>query len=404
MEIIAAERLFDGLKDSALEKGGLLVDGDRIVEVGFTQELLTRYPSAELTHFPGCTILPGLVNCHSHTVMPGDGSSVEDAMTAGDDQLFLRAAENVRRSLRAGVTTLADLGARNDVAFTLRDAVETGSVDGPRLVLAGRAVTSPRGHCWQFNAEVSNREEMDAQIDSLLERGADLLKIMANGGGTLGTDPFNPQFDEDLLAFAVNKAHEAGKPAFAHCSCTTVVRQAVRAGFDVIVHGNFNRDRDVLDFDEELAKEAADKGTRWNPTLEITRCGIRKMEDSGESDEAIARRWHAYEQRELEIERLKGLGITMLAGSDEGWGTNAFGTFHREVEALTRAGHTPVEALRSATSLSAESLGVGDLVGSFAPKMASDILVVAGNPLEDIACLSDVRAVWCRGIRVDRGE
>lgn len=401
MRILLGDRFFDGSGGGVAERTALVVDDEIILDVLPPEAALDRYPDVEMTHFPGCTVLPGLVNAHSHLVMPGDGSKIEDAMEAGDDELLVRAARNARLSLGAGVTTLTDLGGRNDVTFSLRKAIEAGEMPGPRLILAGRAVTSPRGHCWQFNAEVDNLDEMKREVESLFASGADLLKVMANGGGTQGTDPFTPQFSDEMLAFAANMAKEAGKPAFAHCSCTTVVRQAVEAGFDVIVHGNFNRDREELDFDEDLVRRALDRGIRWNPTLEITRCGVRGLEESGGDPESVAARWAAYGRRTEEIARLRDLGVVMIAGSDEGWGGNTFGNFAREVEALTGAGYSNGDALRSATSWAAESLGIDDTVGTLVPGRRADVLVVEGNPLEDIEDLARVRAVYLGGTRVE---
>lgn len=399
MKILIADKLFDGWDFSGSKAMAVVMD-ERIREVLPAAEAMDKYPEVETTYFPGCTILPGLVNCHSHLVMPGDGTRIEEAMDTGNDMLLLRAARNASRALRAGVTTLADLGGRDDVTFALRDAIEEGEFEGPRLILAGRAITSPRGHCWQFNGEVQSHAEMAGEIDRLLERGANIIKIMANGGGTRGTDPYTPQFDDAMLSLAVEKAHAADLPAFAHCSCTGVVRMAVRAGFDVVVHGNLNAARDVPDFDEDLVMEAARNGVRWNPTLEVNRSGIEASEDEGQDPDAIKQRWGAYAYRIDEIARLKDLGIVMLAGSDEGWGSNAFGRFSRELREMGEANHSPLEVLRSATFYAAESLRTPD-VGSLDRGKHADILVVEGDPQATIRAVGDVRAVYRGGSRIE---
>ncbi|MFO7941410.1 MAG: amidohydrolase family protein [Bacillota bacterium] len=401
MKVLTADRFFDGVSDSLSNDVALVVEGDQVLDVVAASEALEKYPGADATHFPGCTIVPGLVNCHSHLVMPGDGTKIEEAMEVGDDELLTRAASNARRALENGVTTLADLGGRNDVTFSLRDAIERGEMLGPRLVLAGRPITSVKGHCWPFNGEVSDLEALEREIDALLSRGADLIKIMGNGGGTRGTDPFTPQFDDEMMSFAARKAHEAGKPAFVHCSCTSVVRQAVDAGFDVIVHGNLNKTREELDFDEDLVKRAADLGAVWNPTLEVTRSGIRTLESEGADEETIRSRRDAYRRRLEEVARVRSLGAGMIAGSDEGWSGNAFGNFHRELEALAEIGMDNLEVLKAATSATAAALRVDDSVGSLAPGKKADVLVVGGNPAEDLDVMGDLRAIYRGGNRVD---
>ncbi|MFP4200797.1 MAG: amidohydrolase family protein [Clostridia bacterium] len=290
MKILTADRFFDGVTKSIRNNTALVISGDEILDVVPSSSALKEYPDGDITHFPDCTIVPGLVNAHSHLVMPGDGAKVEEAMKVGDDELLTRAAANAGLALENGVTTLADLGGRNNVTFSLRDAIDRGEMRGPRLVLAGRPITSIKGHCWPFNGEVSDLADLEREIDDLLSRGADLIKIMGNGGGTEGTDPFTPQFDDEMMSLAVHKAHEAGKPAFVHCSCTAVVRQAIDAGFDVIVHGNLNRTREELDFDEDLVRRAVDQGAVWNPTLEVTRSGIRALEIEGADEQTIRSR------------------------------------------------------------------------------------------------------------------
>lgn len=190
---VTASWVFDGF-NAVPEAAGVLVREGTVERLLDVSEVMGS-KGIPVHHYEGCTLMPGMINCHSHTVMPGDGTPIEEAMQGSDDMLLLRASRNAMWALEAGVTTLADLGGRNDVTFTLRQAIDAGVVTGSKLLLAGRAITSKRGHCWLWNGEVENEEFLRRLARELFAQGADLLKIMGTGGGTRGTNPSAPQFE-----------------------------------------------------------------------------------------------------------------------------------------------------------------------------------------------------------------
>lgn len=382
----------------------VVIDGDSIVKIVETGELAAlEKQGCEVLRFPGCTVMPGYVNCHCHLVMPGDGTSVEDAMKPTDSVLLLRAARNAEKALRSGVTTLADLGGRNDVVFILRDAIAEGVVSGPELIACGRPITITGGHCWVFGGQADTDAEITKLCRVLLRDGAGLLKVMGTGGGTRGTNPLQPQFTTDQLRLAACEAHRQNRPAFVHCSTSEVATMCLDAGVDTIVHGHFNTPQGELRFSPEIADRAADAGVYWNPTLYVNRVIVERLAASAVDAEGKARyrdRAVKYQAQAQNVMRLSEHGVNLVAGSDEGWGWNAFGGFANELKAMVDAGISTAKVIESATLKAAKALRVDGTVGTFDPGKLADAVVVRGNPLEDASAFGAVEAVFLKGRRV----
>ncbi len=258
MIVVSGSRVIDG---TGLPSGVAVVfDGDRVVKVVEPAELsaLEKH-GCEVLRFPGCSIMPGYVNVHCHLVMPGDGTSVEDAMRPTDEVVLLRAARNAEKALHSGVTTLADLGGRNDITFILGGAIAEGMVPGPELVVCGRPVTITGGHCWVFGGQADTNAEITKLCRELLRDGAGLLKVMGTGGGTRGSNPLQPQFTTEQLRLVACEAHRRNRPAFVHCSTSQVVSMCLDAGVDTVVHGHFNTPQG----DRLFSPEIADRGSGW---------------------------------------------------------------------------------------------------------------------------------------------
>ncbi len=406
MRRISATHVFTARGEGVLADHSIVLGGAQILDVLPDTEAEIKYPDLAIERYEDCTILPGLVNCHSHTSMPGDGRTVEDAAGVSDGVLLLRAANNVRAALRTGVTTLADLGARAGVAFALRDALAEGEVMGPRLVLAGMPATSRMGHCWPWGGVVRDASEMRTLARSQFARGADLLKVMGTGGGTVGTDPFRPQFSREVLEAATQEARAAGRPAFAHCSATDAVRLAIETAFDVIVHGTFHNEEGVLTgLDDRSADLALEHGVYWNPTLAVARSSIPQLERAENPDrELIERKKKIWKERAEGVRRLHELGVPIVAGSDEGWGSYRFGGFILELEALEESGIPSPDVLLSGTLNSAAALGVEEMVGSLECGKRADLVVVEGRPFREVSALRRVQKVILGGRDASPGE
>ena len=409
--IVTAERLILGSDSSPIEQGVVVVRGDEIQAVGRQGEVeLPDGPSVRtIAAGVGKAVMPGMIDIHTHLVMPGDGTPYQVFMQHSDGILLMQAARNASTHLHSGVTTLADTGARGSVTFTLRDAINLGLMQGPRLILCGRPITRTGGHCWFLGAEADGPHEISQASRQLLKEGADIIKVMATGGGTVGSYPHRPSLRVDELAAAAGEAHANGKKAVAHVSATEGIRRVLDAQFDVIFHSHFYNADGTLTFDDDLARRIADAGVEVNPTLYVNGVYIdllqRKAEHEGlnaEEHVLLNARIMRYDGQMENVGKLAERGVKLVAGSDAGWGRYPFGDLVTELQEMVRIGMSASEAVVAATSGAADALGIGHLVGSLIPGKKADLLIVEGDPTRDIVALRAVDTIMLGGQIVDR--
>ena len=408
VKVLCPERLIDCRGGPAVRDTAVVVAEGRIKEVLPRQQLvIPEGASYEPQEFPGATLLPGLVDCHTHTNMPANGRRGEDVIADGDDIRLLRSAHNVRIALRAGVTTLCDNGAWNGTAFSLKAGIQEGLIEGPRVLVCGRPITTTGGHCWFMGSEADGTDGVREATRQLIKEGADFIKVMATGGSTLTSDPYRPSYTVDELRTIADEAHRRNRAATAHCRCIRGISNVLEAGFDMVIHGFFAGEDGVRRFDPVVAEQIVRQGVWVNPTLHIGRCRIwqleaKKQEEelTPEEEQLLARAREGYRSSLEECGQLIRMGAKLLAGSDCGWGAYPFGQFAHEIGALVEAGLTPIKAILAGTRSGADALGILDQVGTVEPGKEADLLVVAGNPDEDIGALSDVVAVFKAGRRV----
>jgi imidazolonepropionase-like amidohydrolase len=403
--------LVDGTAAPPVKDAAVLIDGERIVAVGPDAQV-PRPEGSLAREFPSLTLLPGLVDCHSHLNLPGDGTTIEGAAADGDDLLLLRSAENARITLHAGVTTLRDNGASHRTTFAIKEALRRKIITGPRVSISGRPITITGGHCWPFGGEADGVDGVRAMVRQMVKEGADWIKVMATGGGTANTLPYRPSYTVAELRAVVEEAHSANRLAAAHCSCTAGMLNALDAGVDMIIHGNFHDPDGRFVFDKDVARRIADQGVWVNPTLHVNRVRLWRLERLAEQrplteDESanLALERRRYGERCENFQGLLAAGVKVVAGSDSGWSFYNFGGFVHEIEAMASAGLGVAAALRSATLQSAESMGVARDVGSLEVGKLADLLLVDGDPTTDTTALTRVSAVFLGGAPVvDRVE
>ena len=380
----------DGTGRPAIHRGFVAVEGDRIVDLG-PAEALSRYPATVPREmFPECTILPGLVDSHVHLTFSAGPVPFEQLEADSDADLLLRGAANARAALQAGVTTLRDLGSRGRVTLALRDAVTGGIMPGPRILASGRPITSPQGHCHFLGGVAQGVDDVARLTQELIDEGVDVIKVMATGGNmTKGSDPLRAQFTLDELRAAVEVANAAGRRVTVHARGVAGMRMAVAAGVHGIEHARMEVSPGEWGFDETLAREMADRGVTAAPTMAASyrafqcraaggRVGLRE----GAVPVAV---------RQKNARRLRECGVRVVVGTDAGAALARFDeAAHVEMELLTGAGWTPLEALGAGTLDAAIAIGREKLVGSIEPGKLADLLVVRGDPTRNI---SDVRQV-----------
>ena len=314
--ILKAARLIDGNGGPAAEQAAILLEGDTIRQIGTSETI--QAPEGAPFHeidYGDATIMPGLVDSHVHLIGIGDGRAGDELVTLPDEVLTVQAAQNARRHLYSGVTTVRDCGAKNRTTFALRQAVEMGILPSPRLVLAGRPVAIIGGHLSYFGIQATGPNECRAAVRQLIKESADFIKITATGGSTRTSHPLRPSFDVDELKAICEEAHKFGRHAAAHCASSQGMVNVLDAGIDTIIHG-IHKDPDGSDnYRPDIAERIAQNGVFVNPTIGASVARIRQLEDMGdlsaerqaELDTARA----ASEVRMDQFARMRDAGVAM---------------------------------------------------------------------------------------------
>ncbi len=384
---IRAGHMFDGIRfhDGPVT---VVVEDGRIAAVDPAGA--APRPDAALVDLGESTLLPGLVDAHTHLCWD-PGGDPEDLAGASHDALVVRAREHAAAALRAGITTLRDLGDRDFATLALREEYRAGAV-GPELLVAGPPLTRRGGHCWYLGGEAEGPDALVAAVHERAARGVDWIKVMATGGfTTTGTDPCRPQYDAEQLAVVVEAAHREGLPVTAHAHATAGITAAVAAGVDGIEHCTFLTESGVT-ASPDVVEAIVGRGV-W--------CGItigRVFPDTPDDIvELLEGVWR-------NIRRLMDSGARVAFSTDAGIDPNKrHDVFPDDLADLPRHGFTGAEVLTGATSAAAASCGLGHRKGRIAAGYDADVIAVAPGVEHDLAGLRDVRAVWRGGRRVQRG-
>ncbi len=401
-QTFSPDRVFDSIAGRMLEGQAVVIDDARIAAV---------VPAEQATHatpLPGHSILPGLIDCHTHLIGPvdnGQGYAALVMRNAAQDALI--GVEHAATTIRAGFTTVRDIGtfrAFTDVA--LKEAIDRGWVEGPRMMVAGAYVTCPGGggditglavdvdaalpREMRFGV-TSGTDQMRENIRQILRFGADFIKVIATGAVlTSGTNPGAPEFTEKEIRAAVEVASEAGTHVAAHAHGAEGIKRAVRAGARSIEHGSL--------LDDEAIDLMVEHGTYLVADL-YDGDYINELGPSmGYREEVLRKSEMTTEAQRAGFGKAVESGVRIAFGTDAGvypHGDNAIQFGH-----YVEHGLTPGQAIQSATRWAAELMGWEDRVGSLQPGHHADLIVVPGDPTEDVARLRDVTAVMKSGVWV----
>lgn len=404
--IVRASRLIDGTGAPPLANPTVAVRRGRIHGVYGGQAPRGDWPpGATELDLAGHTLLPGLIDAHVHLVLPGDGTPFETSVREPDGVLLASAMHNAQTALRAGITTLRDCGSMRDTSLELRRAQRLGYAVLPRLHLCRCPMTITGGHCWYFGGEADGPEGVRQMVRRLAKAGVDFIKIMASGGGTVGTVSSRPSYTAEELSAAVDEGHRVNRRVGIHCTCAAATRNALAAGADHIEHALFLSDEQGHQrFESDVAETVAQRNVPVTSTLCVGHFhveGLARREGVTLDERSGFERWHRMNEANMQnATRMRETGVRYVAGTDAGWRFTPFDGLVREMELLHNIGMSTMEAVVSATSACAAAMGIGREVGSLREGFHADMIAVAGDPLEDLGALRRPAMVMLGGMPV----
>lgn len=428
MKVLKAARLIDGTGSPAIEDGVLQVVGKRIAYAGPAREAPPAPPDAEVFDLGPRTLLPGLIDCHAHPVSYTAGPA--EAVPWADELRVLHAVDTLRRALLSGVTTIRNTGSPRLTAFAVKQAVDSGAIPGPRLVVAGAIICPTGGHGHPGGGEADGPDAVRREARLRFKHGASFIKLTATGGGTAGTVRWRANYTLEELAAAAQEAAMHDSYATVHVHGTEGIVRCLDAGIPMLEHATFVQADNREYFDPEVAKRIVNQNVALVPTVQVygrwvetspgrmhhlsddelaewearytaLPCQLPPFPRLRELDPAELKVWeHRYDSFRRRVElvgQLYQAGVTLLMGSDGGGRPGPIDDLGHGIQLHVKAGVPPMQAIVSATGLAARWIRVAEVTGTLQAGKEADVIAVDGDPLRDISAMSRVDFVMARG-------
>jgi imidazolonepropionase-like amidohydrolase len=402
--VLKAARLFDGRSNSLMTPGMVVVRDGKISATGANA---TVPAGTEVIDLGDATLLPGFIDAHTHLTF----MHTIDYKQAALDGLQKTVAErtldsiaNAKLTLLAGFTTVRDVGSRDFIDVGLRNAIRSGKVPGPRMLVSVHAIGATGGHCDEtgyrsgvFGKETGPEEGVANGADQVRyavrlahKYGADIIKTCASGGVlSLADDVDTPQLTQEEMNALIDEAHALKRKVAAHAHGAEAAKRAIRAGVDSIEHGSF--------LDDEALDMMKQRGTYYVPTLMALQGLSEQMQSGMYIPPAIrAKAEQAMTSLHKTFQKALAKGVKIGLGTDAA--VYPHGRNGEEFHQMVDLGMKPIDALRAGTSVDADLLGLADKIGTLDGGKSADIVAVPGNPLEDIRQTEHVFFVMKEGV------
>ena len=400
--VIHAGLLIDGTGSKSSPEMSIVIEDGLIssIEAGF----ITPEPDDDYIDLGGYTVLPGLMDMHVHLASEYSAKSYTERISLNPADYAIRGVINAKKTLLAGFTTVRNLGDSDLITISLRNAINEGLVEGPRIFTSGKTIASSGGHGDRTNSLrtdltsdpgpkegiINNKDDAFKAVRHRYKEGSDLIKITATGGVlSVAKDGQNPQLTSEEILSVVNAAKDYGFKVAAHAHGAEGIKRAVKAGVSSIEHGTFMDSAGM-----ELMKE---KGTYYVPTI-IAGLWVAKKSKIPDffPDKVRPKAERIGPKIKSTFAKAYQSGVKIAFGTDSG--VSAHGDNATEFKHMVEAGMPPMKAIEAATMEAAKLLGVSRSLGSISVGKIADIIAVNGDPLDNISVLENIDFVMKEGV------
>ena len=375
--LYAGGLVFDG-DGNTLEQHGVLVEAARIARVAPLAEF-DGHAGARVDTAGG-TLLPGLMDCHVHLCFGGEPDPYEAMEKLKPGEIVIKALERAQANLWGGITAVRDCGGKDYLEFAVRDACNAGTFQGPTIRASGRMICMTGGHGHRMGRIADGAAEVTRAVREQVHAGCDVVKLMATGGVmTPGVNPEDAHYTLDEMCAGVAEARRFHKSTASHAHGGAGILNAARAGITSVEHGTLMTD--------ECVEELVARGTFVVPTCSAL-LNIIDNADAGIPDYAVEKSRRLGDHHKASIMKFHRAGGRLAMGTDAGTPFNYHGRNADELRHLVAYGINPADALVAATGNAADLIGLADR-GRIKDGMAADLLIVDGNPMQDISNVAD---------------